>query len=335
MKKHLLAGLALALSTTLASALPTLQEVETQVQQGHYDRAETMMQEVVAARPGSARAHYIYAEVLAHDRKFAAAADEARLARQIDPSLAFTDAAKFTSFEQSLQREQQAARGRAGATTSGGGALAPTGQPQRPTQAQTPTRSAADAAPAASAGTTPSLAWGIGALVVALIAWRVFSNRRRAAAGGYGGATAMGGAGGAMGNPGAGVPPGGPYGPGAGYGNVNPNAGYGGGNPGMMGRPGGGLLGTGAAIAGGLAGGVLIDQMLHRRHDNDGNAATNAGSGLEPGSFDPSRDDVAANELENRPVDFGSGGDDWGSNDSSIDVGGGGGGGGGGGDDWG
>ena len=93
--KKAIVSLALALVAAVAFALPTTQDVEAQVRQGNYSQAEAMMNEVVTARPGSARAHYVYAEILAHNRNFAKAADEAQKARQIDPALSFTDPAKF------------------------------------------------------------------------------------------------------------------------------------------------------------------------------------------------------------------------------------------------
>ena len=106
--KKAIVSLALALVAAVAFALPTTQDVEAQVRQGNYSQAEAMMNEVVTARPGSARAHYVYAEILAHNRNFAKAADEAQKARQIDPALSFTDPAKFRAFEQLLAREQSA-----------------------------------------------------------------------------------------------------------------------------------------------------------------------------------------------------------------------------------
>ena len=83
--KKLIVSVALASLSLLAWSLPTLQQVEAEVRQGHYTQAESMMREVVAARPDSARAHYIYAEILAHDGKTALALEEAKAARQIDP----------------------------------------------------------------------------------------------------------------------------------------------------------------------------------------------------------------------------------------------------------
>src|SRR3982750_3218963 len=107
--KKLIACVALATLSALVWALPTLQQVEAQVRQGNYTQAESMMREVVAARPDSARAHYIYAEILAHDGKLAQAVDEARAARTIDPDVKFTDPEKFRTFEAALLRAQNPA----------------------------------------------------------------------------------------------------------------------------------------------------------------------------------------------------------------------------------
>jgi len=76
--KKLIVSVALAGLSVLAWALPTLQQVEAEVGRGNYAQAESMMREVVAAKPGSARAHYIYAEILAHQGKLALAAESRR-----------------------------------------------------------------------------------------------------------------------------------------------------------------------------------------------------------------------------------------------------------------
>jgi predicted Zn-dependent protease len=95
-----------------AFALASLQEAESAVQQGHFGRAEALIQHVIAGYPENPRAHYLYAELLARDGKIAAAADEARAARRLDPGIRFTDPANFHVFEAML-REQQV---RAGST---------------------------------------------------------------------------------------------------------------------------------------------------------------------------------------------------------------------------
>ena len=288
--KKLIASLALATLSALAWALPTLQQVETEVSQGHYAQAESMMRDVVAAKPGSARAHYIYAEILAHDGKLAIASDEARKARDIDPDVTFTDPEKFRAFEASLLRAQApAARSR------------PT-----PSQGATPL-APARVAPVAATG-MPSWVWLAGLLAIGFVLWRMFSRSRAAGSAlsappGSGVAMPM--------QPGANGPG---YGPGAAGTPYGP--GYAPQRPGMM--------GVGLAAAGGVAAGMLADELLHRRQSG---TPDNSGVGNTGGGFFDAPGGSAASDLEDRPIDFGTGGNDWdaGSNDGGgFDVGGGG-----------
>ncbi len=282
MKKWVL-SVALATMTALAWALPSLQDVEAQVAQGRYTEAQSMMKEVVAAKPNSARAHYVYAEILAHEGNVSRAADEARLARQIDPDIRFTSPEKFRAFEASLQRTPSAPT--RGSVASPATAVAP-----------------AAVAPASASSGLPSWVWLAGLAAVAFALWRGFSRSRAAATEG-GGAVAV---------PGAFA--GGPVGPGA----MTPPGAvpYGASTP--MQRPGGGLMGVGLAAAGGVAAGMLADQMLHRRRDGT-NAFDNDSATVQPGFFDSPTG--GASELADRPIDFGTGGSDWDS--GSVDAGGG------------
>ena len=226
MKKWIV-SLVLASLAAIAWALPSVQDVEAEVRQGRYAQAETMMREVVGAKQGSAKAHYIYAEILAHNGKVALAAEEAQKARLLDPDLKFaSDPEKFRSFEAALQRPATRS-----AQTSG---RAPAALPQ---------------AEAAASG-IPSWIWIAGFAVLAFVLWRGFSRSRRAAAAAAGG----------------GVPGAGYAAPGtAGYGAGVPGAPYGPGAP-AQGYPPqrSGMLGTGLAAAGGVAAGMLASEMLHR-----------------------------------------------------------------------
>jgi hypothetical protein len=260
----------LALWSAAAFAVPTLNDVKSAVSAGNYAQAEQMMQEVVAAKPGSAKAHYVYAEILAHDAKFDQAAREAAQAQQIDPALSFADDPnKFRDFQSKLQREQA---GEHRAAQAGYGGYAP--------------------AHAQSSG-VPGWVWGVGFAVLAFILWRAVTRRNAVMSGGpvYGG-------GGAAYGPGVGPygGAGGPYGP-----------------AGPMGGTGGSLLGTGLAAAGGVAGGMLLEKYLEGQHGNPGGYV-----GPAPGSFDDGGAQ-AAGELENRPVDFGSG-NDWGGGGGGADF---------------
>ena len=291
--KRLLVALLLAIASSASFALPTLDEVQAEVGKGNYSHAEEMMREVVAAKPGSARAHYVYAEILAHDRRFELAAEEAARARKLDPSIKFTQPEKFSAFEALIERERSAAKHAR--------------SPERATPAMTAPAMRESVRPQPDSG-IPSWAWGLGGAALALVAWRLISARRQVASPGYGGSpVAM--AGGQPGGPA-------PAGFGANYTPSYPPTG-------APQSAGSGMLGTGMAVAGGLAAGMLVSKLMSDHHDRGGqNAADGASSsGLTPGAFD---DDGAARDLEERPIDFGSG-DGWDSAGSSDSGGGGGG----------
>ena len=286
MKKTLVSAW-LFLACAVAWAVPTVQQVQAEVQQGHYSQAEGMMREVVDAKPGSAKAHYLYAEILAHNRSFSKAAEEAGKARQLDPEIKFTQPDKFQAFEKLLEREQK---------------------PVQRTETSNPVFPATVAAAplSSAAGGIPGWVW-LGALgVVGFLLWRGFARSQAASpaspaaspSGAYGmPATAPSNG---FGN----APPGGYAGTGAPYMNAPPAS------------PSGGLLKTGLAVAGGVAAGMMVDEMLHRRPG----AGTDQFSGVQRGVSDVPPADDAATELERRNVDFGSG-NDWDSGSSGADPG--------------
>jgi hypothetical protein len=279
--KRLMLSVALVAMSALAWALPSLQEVEAQVTQGHYAQAESMMREVVAAKPNSARAHYVYAEILAHDGSLARAADEARLARQIDPDLGFTTPEKFRAFEASLTRAQTPAP-RISATPSTSPAVAP-----------------AAMAPATQSSGVPSWVWIAGLAAIAFFLWRGFS---RSAAG----------AGGAVGAPGP-TFGGAAVAPNA----MQPGAvPYGAGYPAQ--RPSSGLMGVGLGVAGGVAAGMLADELLHRNRDGNVDHGGNVQPGFfDSPSSGVAGNDLAERPIDfgtggpdwdSGPVDAGGGG---------------------------
>lgn len=267
-------GLLASLWLGTAQALPTVDEVQAAAQRGDYAGAEKMMREVVAAKPDSARAHYVLAEILAHGRQFNEAAEHTRRARALDPAIKFTDPAKFNAFEQLLQREQ-----------------VPTAKAALPAAVgAAPVQRVEPAAPASGGGVPIWLLVG-GAIVFIWLAMRWMRRRTEAQnlqpamAGGYG-----------MGNQG-----------------FQGNPGYGPGMPQAPGSGGPGMMGVGLGVAGGLAAGMLAEKLLHGGHDERSlprdRADAGGGSGLVPGSFDAGADN-AASELTRRDIDFGSG-DGW------------------------
>ncbi len=301
--KKLIACLALASLSALAWALPTLQQVEAQVRQGNYAEAESMMREVVAAKPDSARAHYVYAEILAHDGKLAQAVEEAKAARTIDPDVKFTDPEKFRTFEAALLRAQNPAL------------RSP--QAQAPVETRAPAQAARErVAPAPASAGVPGWMWLVGLGAIGFFLWRMFSRSRAASM--ASGAAAPGAGYGAPMQPGSNMT-GGPYGVGA-PGATPP---YGPGYPAQ--RPGSGMLGVGLGAAGGVAAGKLAERLLNSRREAGHDTTTS------PSLFDSPQGGGGGDDLDNRPIDFGTGGNDWdaGSGDvGGADFGGGGDGGG-------
>lgn len=88
MKKSVVA-FSLMLASAAAFALPTPKDIEGAVNAGNLVQAETMLHEVIAAKPGSAKAHYELGQVLAREGKLEAAGQQLAQAEALDPSLKF------------------------------------------------------------------------------------------------------------------------------------------------------------------------------------------------------------------------------------------------------
>lgn len=282
MKRFLVAA-SFAVLTCSAFALPTIGEVQSEIGKGQYARAEEMTREVVAAKPDSARARYVHAEILAHNQRFAQAAEEAAQARKLDPGLSFTDPEKFRNFTQLLARQQ----------SQGTVSSAPAAAAYKPAQF-------AGAAPANHGGGLPTWAWAGAAGLLAMLAWRALGARQQArpqwppAMPAAAGPLPTGGAAGATGFSGYAPAP----------------------APPAPAAAGNGLWRTGMAVAGGVAAGMLAEKLFEGQRESGGGAAslpTHRAS--EPGGVgDRSARDAAAQELEQRSIDMGNG-DDWGGND--------------------
>ncbi len=125
-------GTALLGLSTLAMAHSAMREVDSEVTQGHFAKAEAMMQELINVNPGNARAHYVYAELLARGGDLRAAAVEAKMARRLDPGITFAEPGNFRSFEAMLDAVEERSRGARPAavtvSTSGLAASAPSVQ---------------------------------------------------------------------------------------------------------------------------------------------------------------------------------------------------------------
>lgn len=159
MKKLWLTGLLFLLVSGSALAADGPKEVEAALKQGNYTLAEQDLRQAIAEHPQSAKAHYLLAEVLAHQGNIGDAQKQANQARQLDPKLGFTNPARFERFQSELNQ-----------------ALAPAGA--RATVS--PRQEAIAAAPPVEPRSQGSLwPWVIGAVIVVLLfGW--FRRRQQA-----------------------------------------------------------------------------------------------------------------------------------------------------------
>jgi clan AA aspartic protease (TIGR02281 family) len=76
-------------SAWAADSLPTVDQIYLAEQAGRADEAQRMIAQVLAARPNSAKAHYVQAEVYARAGKLNLARNELAKAEQLDPGMTF------------------------------------------------------------------------------------------------------------------------------------------------------------------------------------------------------------------------------------------------------
>ncbi len=212
----------------MAQAEPTLNQVYETASAGKLDQAQVMMQQVLVAHPGSAKAHFVQAELFAKQGKMDRARDALASAEKLAPGLPFAKAEAVQNL-----RTQLSGKGNAPvAANSGSGNF---------------TRAVTAPAPAAPASSFP---WGIAlALCGAAIGLGIYMSRKKESAGpAYG--MSPGQQGGGLNGPqgfgmGTATPQG--YGPQTAYG--QPGYGQPAAQPGM---------GLGGKVVGGLAAGLAV-----------------------------------------------------------------------------
>jgi hypothetical protein len=281
----------------------SIHQVYQAAEAGKFIEAQAMMDKVLRDHPNSGKAHYIEADLLAKQGKFAQAATELATAERLAPGLPF---AKPAAVEQLRALTARAHKAPATTAPTRAAAIADAG----------PDLSYARQSPAAPAG--GGMPWGmilaIGAVIVLALAWFRKKAAGQAAQQRYSQSA------GPAGTPGVGT--GYPQ-----YANAG-NAPFG---AGVGAPPGGGIgsgimggLATGAALGAGMVAGQAL---MHRFTDGDGNrhSSGNNLTGADPlATPDPL--------FDTPPLNDDMGGSDFGISDpGSWDDGGGGGGGG---DEW-
>ena len=159
-------ALTLSLAAGWAMALPSPKDIEAAVGAGQLPQAETMLREVLQAKPQSAKAHYELGQVLARQGKYFEAQQALDQAKTIDPTL------KFATSPEAFAKTYDTVLAQVRGAPSAASAKAAVATPAAPVASPAP------ASPAPSGGFNLMYVWmgAAGLVVLGLIL------RRRAAA---------------------------------------------------------------------------------------------------------------------------------------------------------
>ncbi|WP_225548158.1 tetratricopeptide repeat protein [Chromobacterium violaceum] len=103
MRNYLIAAaLAVTTASGYAHAEPSQADVARAVETGNYAQADSLMRQVLTNHPNSAKAHYVYAQILADEQMPAAARQELDHAKMLDPSIQFANLANVEQFSYRL-----------------------------------------------------------------------------------------------------------------------------------------------------------------------------------------------------------------------------------------
>jgi len=86
-----------------AVSVPTIHQVYAAAHSGHLRQAQQMMNQVLTVHPGSGKAHFVLAEILAAEHRFAAASHELHTAQQLAPGLTFEKQQAVQSLQARIQ----------------------------------------------------------------------------------------------------------------------------------------------------------------------------------------------------------------------------------------
>jgi clan AA aspartic protease (TIGR02281 family) len=101
-----LALCAFASSVWAADPLPTIDQIYLAEQAGRADEAQRMIAQVLAARPNSAKAHYVQAEVYARAGKISQARTELGIAERLQPNMQFAKPRAISELRAQLSERQ-------------------------------------------------------------------------------------------------------------------------------------------------------------------------------------------------------------------------------------
>jgi len=157
LSKWLLVSALLGFGLVMAQSEPTLGQIYEAAQSGRMEQAQTMMQQVLVAHPGSGKAHFVQAELFARQGKLGLARESLATAEKLAPGLPSIKPEALQSL-----RTQLAAR--------------PTPAPANSAVQHRPAAAAQESAPASSFPWGLALALGGGAIGLA-----IYFTRRKSA----------------------------------------------------------------------------------------------------------------------------------------------------------
>jgi len=107
MKKFLMAVAAslMLVSAAAFAAVPSAGQIEQSMTQGDWQKADAQLSEVLQAHPNNAKAHYLYAQVLDREGRYADALSQVQQAKTLDPDIRFTDPSRFASTEARIRAD--------------------------------------------------------------------------------------------------------------------------------------------------------------------------------------------------------------------------------------
>lgn len=119
MKKLFAAAFAsLMLVCSLAFAVPSAQQIESDMARGNWQQADAALTEVLQAHPNNARAHYLYGQVLVREGRAADALAQIEQAKSLDPQIRFTDPTRFAQTEAAIRRAAEQSGAATGRTSN-------------------------------------------------------------------------------------------------------------------------------------------------------------------------------------------------------------------------
>ena len=102
--------LTLIITFNALSAEPTLADVYEAAVAGDMDKANLMMTEVISNHPDSAKAHYVFAQLLVKQEKIDLAKSELAKAEELDPKLSDIEAESVKELKEYLNNYSPASK---------------------------------------------------------------------------------------------------------------------------------------------------------------------------------------------------------------------------------